>query len=309
VITTASWQDAASDDLAAAFTVEARRWRDALDWDTTATWPRIEAARRDGRVPGVVTRSADAPLSGWAYWAVRGDEVHCGTITATTAAETSALVRALAADADRVGARRTVLFAFSAAPGLAEALGAHGFAVGQYEFLSAPIAADGSAYVPAGRPWDLRDFAATAELLRAAYPATDCLRPFAPTGTPDAWGEYVHDLVLADGCGRFRSSLSRIVADTRDAADAVALVTDLGHGSAHLAQLAVRPSAARRGLGRALVRSVREACVRARFARLTLLVSGTNDAARRLYRDLGFEHRASFVAATRQGARRQRAAS
>jgi ribosomal protein S18 acetylase RimI-like enzyme len=309
VITTASWQDAAPDDLAAAFAVETERWRDALDWDTKATWTRVEAARRDGRMTGVVTRSSDARLSGWACWAARGDEVHCGTITAATAAETSAIVAALAADADRLGARRTVLFAFSAAPGLVEALGRHGFAVGDYEFLSGSVAADPSPRVPAGRPWDLRDFAATADLLRAAYPAGDWLRPFAPTGTADAWGEYVHDLVLADGCGRFRPSLSRIVPAARDGADAVALVTDLGHGSAHLAQLAVRPSAVRRGLGRALVSTVRDACARARFTRLTLLVSGTNDPARHLYRALGFEHRARFVAATRQGARWQRAAS
>jgi ribosomal protein S18 acetylase RimI-like enzyme len=263
-----------------------------------------------------VTRAADASLSGWAYWGGRGDEIHCGAVVAATAAETAALVAALVADADRAAAGRTVVFAFSDAPALAGVLGAHGFVVQHYEFMAGAVAAEAAAApVEAAarswdlgdlRPWDLRDLAATVDLLRACYPAGDWTRPFAPSGAAEAWREYVRDLVLADGCGRFRPTLSRLAARGAGSADGVALVTDLGHGSAHLAQLAVRPSASRRGLGRALVTAARRACAAAGFARMTLLVSGTNEPARRLYRQLGFEPRARFVAATRRGVRQTR---
>jgi ribosomal protein S18 acetylase RimI-like enzyme len=308
---TASWRDAAPQELAAAFAIETRRWQDVLAWDTSATWPRLEAARLEGRALGAVTRAADATLSGWAYWGARGDEMHCGAVVASTAAETAALVAALVADADRAGAGRTVVFAFSDAPALAEVLGAHGFVVQHYEFMAGAVAAAAAAPVEAAArsrdpgdlcPWDLRDLAATADLLGACYPAGDWTRPFAPSGAAEAWREYVRDLVLAGGCGRFRPTLSRLAARGGGSADGVALVTDLGHGSAHLAQLAVRPSAARRGLGRALVTAVRHAGAAAGFARMTLLVNGTNEPARRLYHQLGFEPRARFVAATRLGA-------
>lgn len=59
---------------------------------------------------------------------------------------------------------------------------------------------------------------------------------------------------------------------------------------AELGNLAVRPEARRRGLGRRLVRAVGRAARRAGAATLYLEVRESNEAARALYRELGFRN-------------------
>ena len=76
---------------------------------------------------------------------------------------------------------------------------------------------------------------------------------------------------------------------------AVALVTMLGTGTAHLAQLAVDPALRRHGVARALAADVFTGAARAGYVRMSLLVASENDAARSLYRSLGLGERGRFL--------------
>lgn len=294
------WQHVPAARMAALYDAQRDAWRRDLAWDTDRTWPALDAARRDGRAGGAVAAIGDV-LAGWAYWVPRGGELHCGALIADGVETTHALCDAVCAAADAMGAARLVVFSYPPAPGLAEALTVRGFALDRYDYFVRPLGADGAASGRAAstlRSWDVRDLDATAALFAASYGA-DRHRPFAGQGTLPEWRAYTRDITLTEGCGRFRLSVSRVVPGAHGALDGVALVTDLGDGSAHLAQLAVRPDARGRGLGRGLLEAVLDGATRGGFARLTLLVSRANPAARALYLAHGFAPQATFLAATR----------
>ncbi len=299
-----SWTTAGADEMAAVFAAEAVRWRQRLDWDTATLWPVLEQARAAGALPGLVLRDGAGRITGWTYAAVRDGELLCGALSATDAAGTALLTDGLLAWPAAATAARLVCFAYTDAPGLDAALAARGFLLDPHDYLERPLARVGPVRRP-GRAWDVRDLDATADLLRASYPASDPCRPFAPHGRPAEWQRYVADLVLGQGCGRFKPSLSTAVPGTGGTLDAVAIVTDLGAGTAHLAQLAVRPGFRGAGLGADVLAALSAACAEAGFARLTLLVGASNTTARRLYARAGFTPRARFVSGTRAGAARE----
>jgi GNAT superfamily N-acetyltransferase len=294
------WAEARPADVAALFAAEAARWRGTLAWDTAALWPVLEQARVTGALPGLVLREADGAMTGWTYAAVRDGELLCGALTAPDPDGTVQLLDGVLALPAAAAASRIVCFAYTDAPDLASALAARGFLLDPHEYLTRPLAEAPPARRP-GRAWDVRDLDATADLFRASYPASDPGRPFAPYSRPAEWQRYVADLVLGHGCGRFRPSLSIAVPATGGTLDAAAIVTDLGAGTAHLAQLAVRPGLRGAGLGAAMLASISAACRAAGFTRLSLLVGASNSTARRLYARAGFASCAWFVSATRAG--------
>lgn len=299
-----SWAAVRPDEMAAVFAAEAVRWQQRLDWDTTALWPVLEHARTIAGVPGLVLRDAAGVITGWTYGAARDGELLCGALTAPDADGTARLVDGMLALPEARAAGRLVWFAFADAPGLDATLAGRGFQLDPHDYLTRPLTKVRALRTP-GRTWDVRDLDATADLLRAAYPAHDPARPFAPTGQRAEWQRYAADLVLGQGCGRFQPALSVAVPGAAAAVlDAVALVTDLGGGTAHLAQLAVRPGLRGAGLGAALVARLATAAAAAGFARVTLLVGSRNQTARRLYERWGFGACATFVSATCVGAAR-----
>lgn len=294
------WIAAQPVEMAAVFAAEAVRWRRDLDWNTAALWPVLEHARTALGVPGLILRDNRGAITGWTYGASRDGELLCGALTARDAGGTAALIDGMLALPEATTAQRLVWFAYANAPEVEPLMAARGFQLDAHLYLSKPLAATRVVRTP-GRAWDVRDLDATAELLRAAYPAVDPTRPFAAQGRLAEWQRYAADLVLGAGCGRFQPGLSIAVPGQGDGLDAVALVTDLGAGTAHLAQLAVRPGVRGAGLGAALVTRLSAAAAKAGFARLTLLVGGRNQNARRLYQRVGLIERASFVSATSVG--------
>lgn len=292
------WADATPAEMATGFATAAARWRRVLAWDTADLWPALERARTTGRLDGLVRRDAAGALSGWTYYVGRDGDLVCGALAAATPDDTAALVDALLATPAAANASRTVIFAFSDAPALDEVLRARSFISDPYHYLVRALPT-GARRGGEARPWDVRDLDATAELLRVSYGAHDPVRPFVPHGRASEWRQYAGDLVMGQGCGRFRPSLSLAVPGEDGTLDGVALVTDLGEGTAHLAQLAVRPGVRGAGLGASLVTSVEALCAGAGFARLSLLVSESNRGARRLYARAGFTERAHFTCAAR----------
>jgi len=299
---TQSWALAAPAELAPAFAADANRWRRDLAWDTHELWAAIERARVDGRLDGLVYLDDAGVVGGWTYFVARGGDVHCGALESADAAATAILADALLATPAATGAERVLLFVYSAAPGLEAVLRQRAFDLVPYDYRVTPLVAAARAAAP-GRAWDLRDLDATAATLQAAYPGADPRRPFAPHAALAEWRQYACDLVMSQGCGRFRPTLSIAVPGAGGRLDAVALVTDLGHGTAHLAQIAVTPSQRGAGLGRAMLAAVRAQCAAAGFARLSLLVERGNRPATALYDQAGFDVRASFLCAVRPGPR------
>lgn len=296
------WAQAASGDLAPAFDAEAARWRRDLAWDTRDLWPAIERARVSGRLDGLILRDDAGAIAGWTYFVTRGDDVHCGALHAVDAAATATLLDALLATADATRAERVLFFVYPDAPGLDTLLVQRAFDLDPHEYRVCPLGVVGRASSP-GRVWDLRDLEATAAVLQAAYPLSDPRRPFAPHGRTAEWQQYVSDIVMGQGCGRFRPTLSLAVAGERGTLDAVALVTDLGDGTAHLAQIAVRPALRGTGLGAAMLDAVRRQSAAAGCTRLSLLVARDNARAQALYGKAGFTRQAEFLCAVRAGRR------
>lgn len=298
-----SWTNVHPRELATVFDTEAARWHLRLGWDTTALWPGLDRARLAGDLPGFVLRDDAGALIGWTYAAERDGELHCGALSARDDAATAQLVDAVLALPEALAASRIVVFAYTDAPGVEAALARRGFQLDPHAYMSQELVRRSRARGP-GRTWDVRDLDATADLLGTSYPALDHGRPFAPHGGIAEWRQYVADLVMGQGCGRFRPSLSIAVPGSRSTLDAVALVTDLGPGTAHLAQLAVRPGLRGAGLGGEMLSWIADAAAAARYERLTLLVGARNVAARRLYHRAGFAAQAGFVSATRVGEHR-----
>lgn len=301
------WAFAEPAAMTRAFAGEADRWRRALAWETANLWAGIARARETGQLPGLAALRDDGRLAGWTYFLRRDDDLQVGALSADTPADTAALVDGVLARPEAGRAGRLLLFAFCDAPDCNVVLSGRGFAVEDYLYLERPVGARQGPALP-GRSWAAGDLEATVALLRAAYPMADPLRPFASDGQPAAWRRYVDDLVEGDGCGRYRPQQSVVVPGAAGTLDAAALVTDLGVGSAHLAQIAVRPERQGQGLATALVEEVGRRCAEAGAVRLTLLVAAANTAARQLYARTGFVPRARFTCAVRvtaaAGARR-----
>lgn len=299
---TEPWSLAAPGDLAPAFAADAERWRRDLAWDTRDLWDAVERARTSGRLDGLVHRDDAGRVAGWSYFVARGGEVHCGALETSTPAATEALIDALLATPASAVAERVLLFVYSSAPALEESLRRHAFDLVPYDYRVRALG-DRTRVTAPGRAWDLRDLEATAAVLQAAYARTDPRRPFAPHGTTAEWRQYVGDLVMGQGCGRFRPTLSVAVPAERGGLDGVALVTDLGDGTAHLAQIAVRQAARGAGLGAAMLDAVSRQAAAAGFQRLSLLVERDNARAASMYARAGLAVQATFVCAVRPGRR------
>lgn len=298
------WRATPPDVMAGLFARESAAWRDALHWDYEETRRQLERARTHGLVPGLVARDDRGGAAGWSFFLRAGDELQIGGLTARDAEVASTLLaRVLETPAAR-DCRRAMFFGFSTAPALAETLAHHGFRVGAYLYLTRNLGGvDDAAGAPGGaappiRSWRTDDLIATARLIQTAYPSTDDLRPFGQSPRPEEWLTYTQRLVGTTGCGVFQPASSAAVPSS-EGLDAVTLVTRLSPDTVHLAQIAVHP--ARRGAGLAtqlLAHTLREAA-HAGHRRMTLLVSETNEAARRLYAAAGFAESARFVAAAK----------
>src|SRR5581483_2023724 len=111
-------------------------------------------------------------------------------------------------EADR--ASDVILFAPARAADTIRALERHSFSVEPYHYLHRRIAAADA--VAVGRPWRSEDRQALADLFASAYAGSgDVARPFARTGTADAWLEYVDQLTATQGCGDLLAGHSIVV--------------------------------------------------------------------------------------------------
>lgn len=287
------WRRLPADVVAELYRRERDRWRRQLSWETASNWHTLETARTTWGLPGFVCRDADGRIRGWTFYLERDDRIEVGGFIADDPRATRLLVASLL-DCVRPGGELSG-FLYTDAPGLDAALAGSGVTSRPFLYLNRALDAlplDDVAFGDA-TSWVGDDLAAAASLLREAYGETG--RIFARHNQLHEWEEYVGNLVRDPACGVFSPALSRVLRG-RDRYDALAIVTTIGPGTAHLAQIAVRPSQQRRGVGQQLLRDVLRAARDAGCARMTLLVGAGNDRARALYQRMGFVERDRFLA-------------
>jgi ribosomal protein S18 acetylase RimI-like enzyme len=311
------WRTFGAAEIVPLVEAEAEAWRTRLDWDVTAAWRVIEPARVAGRLPGLVARHPSGRLAGWTCFLSSHDCLQVAMLVADTAEATDALVTGILRSAVIAQTPSCAICVRESAPGLREALRAHGFGVAPYRYLSAALKTTSG--VVSGeaseettpevdftrlRPWLPSDAETMASLCARAYREASDVRAFAIHGTALEWSDYITGLVTRPGCGRFLQEASLAAGEPE--LEGAIITTDLGPGTAHVAQIAVDPSAQGRGVGGALMRGSMSAAAALGYERMTLLVAAGNADAVRLYERLGFQDRASFVVAVNRQPRRSR---
>jgi ribosomal protein S18 acetylase RimI-like enzyme len=295
---------------------ERERWLRVLQWDTTSSWREIEHARTTWGLPGLVAMDASGACRGFAFYLVEDGRLEIGGVTSDEVTATDALLDAVLDAAAAAGAEGVRTLLFDGAAGLRSGLTARAFDVEQCLYLSRRLRPHvaRAAGVPGAAPdapggsfvetldgfstWNDADVAPAAALLRRSYDQV-AGRLFAPANAPAEWERYVRNLVTYGGCGVLNAAATRVVRDG-DAMRALALVTDLGPGVAHIVQFALDPVVRGRGLARALLEEVCTGLAERGASVLTLLVAASNLKARALYDAAGFRQDATFLAAMRQ---------
>jgi ribosomal protein S18 acetylase RimI-like enzyme len=297
-MTVRDWRDADPADTQWLYAREQDYWVRELAWDASSAWREIEQARTTWGLPGRIAFDQARTIRGWSYYMPDGETLHLGGIAAETPEATAGLLDACLEIAS-IPPRpvRVSCFVPDRAEGFEAALTARGFSCEHYHYLSRPLpSTNGVDRVLDADTWRDSDLMLTATLLQSAY--GDDGRQFAPRGTLSEWEHYVRGLVERPGCGVLEPSITRVLRNGSELA-ALVLATRVAPGTLHLAQVAVHPSRRREGCARQLVE---HACALAagRGARqATLLVGDSNAAARALYGEMGFQRKATFIAATK----------
>lgn len=289
------WRDADAALMQACYAREQQSWQEDLGWDTAWTWATVEEARRGHGLPGVLARADDGALLGWGFAMADAGRLHIGGLVASSASVTSAILDWLLA---AVPAQAAACFVRDRAPGLGEMLTARGWIVEPFLYLVRPITPDEWCVAPVVDPadsWRSDDFVAAIDVLRRAYTPEAGVH-FAPAGTFADWAKYLSGMVQQAGCGRLDPAATRVARDA-DGLQAIAMVTCIGDGTMHLAQLAVRPEVRGRGVATRLMREAIASAAERGATAITLLVGERNSAARRLYDSFGFAERGRFIAA------------
>jgi ribosomal protein S18 acetylase RimI-like enzyme len=290
-------------------------WQIHLGWDLRSAWTAVEPARASGRLPGLSIEDEEGQSIGWSFFLRHGDSLQVASIVAAEREATAALIDGILASPEASDASTIVSFTRAQAPGLAEELAARGFELEAYRHLEVPTAGFPLAETTV-EPWYETSSARVQALLERAYDKSSELRPFAPNGHPHEWAEYVTSLIDRNACGRFLPEASGVIVTTdgedsgsADLArcpgsglDGAVVVTTVGPKTAHVAQIAVDPSARGNGLGAQLVCAAAAAAGAQGYERLTLLVAASNAGAGALYERLGFRQTATFLTAVRRSA-------
>ncbi len=298
---TLDWRTASAVALQPLYAREGASWSRDLGWEMDDAWTEIETARHAGRLPGVVIGGAADHPRGFAFCFIDDGVAQLGPIVSDAAEDAAPLVGGTLAQAWRAGARGASYFGPARGPHLEGALAAAGFTVARHLYLSRDLRdRDGTAGPDGPGPvnveaWSEDGVAPAAALLHAAYGSTGA--HFARDGRIDQWLRYVRSLVDHMGCGRLDPALTTIWRDGHRMRG-LALVTRIGPGVAHLAQLAVHPAARGQGLGARLVDAALARAAAAGCSRMTLLVDEASAHARRLYDARGFTPAGWFLAAS-----------
>jgi ribosomal protein S18 acetylase RimI-like enzyme len=308
IVSCEPWRALPPADVERILSAEASHWRAHLSWEVESAWQAIEPARVSGQLPGLVVRDDAGRVAGWTCYLLHRQTLQVAMIVADTPEAAEALVEGILRSPEAAQSSTQTVCIRDGAPGVRQVLARRGFDVTTYRYLERSISASHPAAVrPACRPWQVEDAIGTARLCARAYAGATEVRAFAPHGTMEEWIEYIATLVTGPGCGVFLADASFVIPGRQPRRlDGAIVTTDLGPGTAHIAQIAVDPDARGQGLARRLVESAIAGSAARGFRAVTLLVADDNVRAAALYERLEFRDRASFVVALRREPRRLR---
>ncbi len=308
------WREASSDLTTPLYATERARWATALDWDSGINWVVIEAARAQGTLPGYLVLDNAGKVAGWAFYHLHEDILQIGGLTSRTSSIARSLLDTIMRSPEAARAKDVSCFVLPDGPSLT-AFVQRRFDALRFRYLRRTINGEQHHGLTAVnqalprhslsdaarlRPWHAdRDAPDTVRLLAAAYDGSTAARCFAPRGGMDGWVHYVRQLIRTPACGVFLPAASFAARDTGGALSGAILTTSIGAQSAHVAQVVVAPTHARRGIGRRLLESACNAAAAEGRRYVTLLVAEDNDAALALYTDAGFESRSEFLFGSR----------
>lgn len=298
------WQSCETTDVVPLVEAEARAWQDELHWNVTESWRVIEPARQVGQLPGLVASDSAGRPTGWTAFLPHEGHLQVMAIAAPDSMTAAVLVDGVLASPHVGDSTSTIICVRSGTPGLVEVLGERGFDVEVYRYLSVDLRSGAVPQASVVR-WSHHD-EEMARLCARAYDGSRSVRAFATGGTMSEWRSYVASLVQGTGCGWFLPELSFVVAgvdgDLPGGAhelQAAIMMTDLGPGTVHIAQMVVDPDCQGRGVGRQVLHAAL-AQAAAFYERATLLVASSNTPAIGLYESFGFRQAGEFIVAAKQ---------
>lgn len=303
------WRRLTGAEMAPWYELERLQWQRCFGWDTQANWAVVESARLTGALPGLVAYESEYPV-GWAFYLVHRAALQIGALTTLSPSATRGVLDTILDSPEAQMADSVMTFLPASTPALEAVLEDNGFDRQSFHYLTRDLnRSTGRQTTRSGL--EVGRLEEVARLLARAYPGADRGRPFAQTGTPGEWFEYVERLLSGSGCGRWLPACS-VVEEADDAQGlirGVVLTTCLGPTTAHIVQVAVDPDCQGRGTGQTMVEDAMARTAAAGYDRVTLLVAERNHPARRLYRRLGFRDSGAFVFATRLQPRRSTSAA
>jgi ribosomal protein S18 acetylase RimI-like enzyme len=299
------WRNLPAEALAPIFDAERARWGASLQWDLGPSVTILERARSQGTLPGLVVRGPGQSIVGWTYFLVQQGVLQVGALHARTADGVRLLLDAIFKTPEATLAQEVLLFVYPDSPACESALQRRRFAITRYWYMQRTLdrsclrELDGAL-----RPLQEADGPDVVRLLARAYQGQAGARCFAPHGRLEEWAQYFGQLTRGTAIGEFLPEASLVATGERIGLQAAAVVTSLAPQTLHLAQLAVEPSARRRGLGGRLLDGMMGYGLAQNRSIATLLVSEHNAAARALYDARGFVPTGYFLHAERPLGRR-----
>lgn len=310
------WRQVDARALALVFARERVRWLIDLGWDTRESWVEVEKARTGWGLPGLAALDDSGRVRGLTFFHATGRRFDLGGVFAESPSVRDSLLDAAIEICEQGDSETLSAFLYAGASPPAERLAERGFRLEAFDYLVASVDAEHDVRGTGRererpdveyRSWHRDDVPRVARLLHASYDAAHA-HPFVASHTESGWVEYVERLVLYSGCGTLLEDASMLAWSGQDLVGAV-LVTHLGPGTAHIAQLAVHPRWRRQRLADGLLDAAGAVIGQDGYGRLTLLTSSRNLGAQALYRGRGFVSAATFVSATKALAGAARRAS
>ena len=300
------WRNLPAAALQSVYEAERVRWSTSLQWDLAPSLATIEQARAAGTLPGLVIRGPGQSVVGWTYFLVQHGVLQVGALHARTADGVRLLLDAIFKTPEASLAHEVLLFVYPDSPACESALQRRRFTVSRYWYLRRML--DRSCVRPVSpglRPLRDDDGPDVVRLFARAYQGVPGARCFAPHGRLDEWAQYLGQLTRGAALGQFIAEASMVAPEQGSGSLAGAsVVTALGPGTLHLAQIAVDPRNRRQQLASRMLDSVLGWGVAHGRAVATLLVNETNPAARALYDARGFVPTGYFLHAERPLGRR-----
>ncbi len=277
---------------------EKRLWQGELFWDTSAAISVIRDAVKRRSLAGRAIRIADEVV-GCGYYIVDGKRAVLGSFMLAPNARVATIGLPLAASliasvqAEVAVTRVESQFIPFGLPWLRDAFLAERFREHDRAFLRRPLQASSSG-CPGSRlfefkPWSSSYLPRAALLMQQAHDGRVDAEMNELYRNPEGCRTLLENILQLQGCGE-PIPMASLVAQRPESRmlSGFIVATEISPRHAHLAQVAVSPSAQGLGLGKLLLGRAIDALTRAGYLTVSLMVSETNERAFLLYESMGF---------------------